>query len=825
MTAALVIHGHFYQPPRENPWTNTVSREPSANPFHDWNERIHYECYRPNAYARIIDYYGRVEGVINNYANISFNFGPTLLAWLEQHHPETYARILEADRESAGKYGGHGNAIAQGYHHAILPLCNERDRRTEIRWGIADFRHRFKRNPESLWLPETACNDETLGALIDEGLKYVILSPYQAERVRNGKNGKWRSVADGSIDTSVPYQYFHRDGSGRSLAVFFYDGQIARAIAFEGALASSQGLVDYFQRAARGKGHIVNVATDGESYGHHFHFGDRTLAHTLEVEAPARGFWITNYGEYLDRYPPELEVEIKKGPNDEGTAWSCAHGVGRWRRDCGCHGGALEGWNQAWREPLREAFDFLRDEAARQYELIAGELFLDPWAARDAYIELLVDRKRSKEEFLHRQAGRRRLSETDQVRALTLLELQRSSLLTYTSCGWFFNDISGIETLQVIRYAGRVLDLLDELKLPSPRQPFLELLAEAQSNVKKLGNGADIYRHFVEKSRVTPARVAANLAITSLVDQSGQTGESAGYSFHLRDFQRLSHGRITLATGRIVLQATATGKQFAYALAALNFGEVDFYCALKPFPGEQAFTASAERLWRHFRTSSLPTMLRLAQEEFGPDEFGLEHLLAESRQRISEIIFGNIVDRFSEAYESLYEETRRNIEMLQEAGFELPAELRAAAEFTMGRRFEEEIRRQQRSQNPADYQRALAIANEVAQHGYQIDLSTASRIFEEMVTRTVSFAINHPADENIESALTLLALTKKLRLQINLERAQEIVYEALQHGSVRPDAVQQLAIELGLSPILLQHKAQAAMRDKMVAAEAETTLP
>ncbi|HEX8687240.1 MAG TPA: hypothetical protein VF654_12100, partial [Pyrinomonadaceae bacterium] len=311
MTTALVIHGHFYQPPRENPWTGLVEREPGAAPFHDWNERIHAECYRPNAFSRIGDAHGRVERVVNNYARLSFDFGPTLLNWLERSHPETHRRIVEADRESARLRGGHGNAVAQGYHHAILPLCNERDRRTQIRWGLADFRRRFGREAESLWLPETACDDATLEALIEEGLRYVILSPFQAEAVRPHGSGEWRGVPEGGVDTTVPYRVTHRDGSGRSLAVFFYDGRVARGVAFEGLLASSQGLVAACARAARGGARLVGVATDGESYGHHFRWGDRCLAYALEVEAERQGLRVTNYGEFLDAHEPGHEVRLK----------------------------------------------------------------------------------------------------------------------------------------------------------------------------------------------------------------------------------------------------------------------------------------------------------------------------------------------------------------------------------------------------------------------------------------------------------------------------------------------------------------------------------
>lgn len=529
---ALVIHGHFYQPPRENPWTGEIEEQSSARPFRDWNERIHFECYRPNAFARIVDPSGRVERILNNYAGLSFNFGPTLLAWLERHHPATYARVLRADAESSRARAGHGNAIAQGYHHAILPLCNERDRRTEISWGLADFRLRFGRDPESLWLPETACDAATLCALVEEGLRYVILSPFQAARVRPLEGGEWRDVGGGKIDATVPYLFRHPDGSGRSIAIFFYDGEAARAVAFERALVSSRGLVSQFERAARrGAGRLVNVATDGESYGHHFRYGDLCLAHTLEEEAARHGFRLTNYGEFLEENPPacevelatwgagedcaretattaaaEVAVEVASGITSgdaarvaaqsmaEGTAWSCAHGLGRWSRDCGCNASERAGWNQRWRAPLRDALNFLRDEAAAVFEERGGELLRDPWAARDRYVELLVDPARDPAEFLCEQAGRA-LSHDEQSLALRLLEMQRGSLMTFTSCGWFFDDIAGIETVQVLRYAARTLELLEECgAAAAPRDEFLDRLAEARSNVRGAGNGADVFR-------------------------------------------------------------------------------------------------------------------------------------------------------------------------------------------------------------------------------------------------------------------------------------------------------------------------------------------
>jgi len=804
MTIALVVHGHFYQPPRENPWTGLIEREPSAGDFHDWNERIHAECYRPNAFARINDSYGRVERIVNNYARLSFNFGPTLLNWLGRNSPETYSRIVEADRESAVRNNGHGNAVAQGYHHAILPLCNERDRRTQVRWGITDFRLRFKREPESLWLPETACDEATLETLIEEGMKYVVLSPFQAESVRpvGGGDDEWRTVSGGFVDTTVPYKFVHRDGTGRSLAVFFYDGQIARGVAFEGLLASSHALVGACARAARPGAQIINVATDGESFGHHYRWGDRCIAYALEAEAERHGLRVTNYGEFLAAHEPESEVRIKAETGGEGTAWSCPHGLGRWTRDCGCHGGAPEGWNQRWRTPLRSALDSLRDDLAPKFEEACGELLEDPWLARDRFVELLVDGASAREEFFIRHA-KHSLTRDEQARALTLLESQRASMAMYASCGWFFNDISGIETLQALRHAGRLVELSGDLGLDPPLATFLEILSDAKSNIADKGCGADIFLRAVEGARVTPQRVAAHVAICELVERDVQrdTHESAGYEFQKLDFQKRRHGRVTLETGRLALEERATGRRSEFALAAMHFGEVDYYCTLRPFESAELLEAAASKLWSQFRTASLAVLLRVAQEQFGPTEFGLEALLPEGRGKISRRVFGDLVSRFLEEYERMYEESRRVVERLQEIGFQPPRELRLAAEMTMSRRLERELREQRRG--AGDYRAAVEIAHEAAAFGFPFDRAPVTRVFEETVTDAARSVAERPTPENIRSARSLIELGRELGLEANLEGAQEIIYEASQSPAPLTDEWREFALALGLAPVAL----------------------
>jgi alpha-amylase/alpha-mannosidase (GH57 family) len=811
----VVIHGHFYQPPRENPWTGLIERDAKVHPFHDWNERIHHECYRTNAFARIFDGYTRIERIVNNFEHISFNFGPTLLSWMEGYDPIAYQRILDADRQSVLAHEGHGNAIAQAYNHAILPLCNPRDRVTQVRWGIADFRRRFGREPEAMWLPETACNDETLGTLIDEGIGFTILSPYQAERVRPIGTSEWTSASDGAIDPGIPYRYFHRDGSGRSIVLFFYDGPIARSIAFEGVLVSSQTFVGRLANGKGGPGRLIHVATDGESYGHHFRLGELTLAHALTVEAQNQNLTFTNYGAFLAEHPPTMEVEVAPGPNGEGTSWSCSHGVGRWYRDCGCHTDTQEGWNQAWRTPLRQAFDLLRDHGAARFEEAASALLQDPCSARNAYIELVLDPLRPRDEWLQRHA-KHKLDDQERVRVLTLLEMQRSSLLMYTSCGWFFSDVSGIEAVQVMKYAARAMDQMDELGLDPPRQRVLDVLAEAKSNVVGVGNGADIMRKLVEPLRVTPARIAAHLAISSLVEEGDDSGTTGGYHFRRSRFQKQRHGRVRLATSHLDLEHTITGRRHDYAVGSMHLGGVDFYCALKPYPGKPEFEAALTNVWSAFRTASLPVMLRILQQELGPTEGGMESVLPDGRDRISELVFGNVVGNFVDEYGRLYESHQRVLEQLQEAGFELPKELRTAAEFALGRRFMQEIKNAQRSLDPAAYKKAIEIADEALRRGYEIDRSAASVILGEMIAAAVTRATESPIPPRLKTAMALVELARRLRADGHLFRAQEIFYQALEARSNWPDAISALAIALGFAPTVVGRRESliAQLRDQ-----------
>lgn len=786
----FVLHAHFYQPERLNPWTGALDPEPSAAPDRDWNERIHRECYRPNAVARIFDARRRVEQIVNNYERLSFNLGPTLLSWLERAHPETYAKVLDGDWRSAVRTG-HGNALAQAYNHMILPLANERDVRTQIRWGQIDFRHRFRRDAEGMWLPETAANESTIDALIDAGVRFTVLAPHQAGE---------------PVDTGRPYRVRHSDGSGRYLAVFFYDGGLAQSLAFDPATADAAVLVERLQHAENGGG-LVHAALDGETFGHHHSFGELGLAYALFEAAEARGLAPTNYGSYLAEHAPTDDVRIADG---EGTAWSCAHGVGRWYRDCGCSTDALPGWDQAWRSPLRAALDRVRDAAIEAFEDLGSSVLKDPWSARDDYLHVRLGNW-GEAEFLDRHAPRS-LTDDQRVDLWTLLEAQRHAMVMYTSCGWFFADVSGIETVYVLRSAARVLQLLEETGQATPRDEVLEILAEARSNRPERGNGADVWRTEVEPAEVGATRVAAHLALRGLVRPLPQTETSGGHVVTLADHRGESAGRLGLSTARMTVTSEQTHRSSTFAVAAAYLGGLDFHGVVAPYPGDARFAEAVERLWDAFPTVPLAALLRLLGETFDGEEFGLEHALPDGRQEVVGAIFSDLAGRFHEQYARLYQDHRRILEMLSEAGYALPRDLRAPAELTLSAELEHHLAT---ARSVGDGLRvdsgALANVRDVVrlarQRGYLLDLSPVENALTAAVTEAARLAATELRAEDVTAVEQWLDLCGELGVDIDLSGAQEHAYETAtkaRSGRLTPterELVAALGFRLGLSPV------------------------
>ena len=630
MEKYLCLHGHFYQPPRENPWLEAIEMQDSAEPYHDWNERITAESYAPNATARVLDGDGRIKDIVNNYSRISFNFGPTLLGWMQDKAPDVLAAIIEADRQSRERFSGHGNALAQVYNHIIMPLANERDKHTQVVWGLRDFEHRFGRKAEGMWLAETAADVASLEVLAEHGIKFTIFSPYQAARVRPLSGGDWTDANGGNVDPSRPYLI--KLPSGRSITGFFYDAHISKAVAFERLLNNGEEfagrLMDGYDDG-RQWNQLLHVATDGESYGHHHRYGEMALAAALNHIESHNLARLTNYGEYLEKNPPTMEAEIH-----EKSAWSCSHGVGRWYMDCGCNGGGRPGWNQRWRAPLRQALDWLRDELAPRFETEAAKLLNDPWAARNDYINLMLDRSDENVAAFFQTHAKQSLNEEQTVTALRLLEMQRHAMLMFTSCGWFFDELSGIETVQVIQYASRALQVLKNVTGEDLEPAFVERLAQAPSNIPENKNGKVIYEKFVKPAIIDREKLGAHFAVSSLFEQYPDKGRIYSCTFEQQERQRFEAGKARLIIGRskVIFDVTRASDVLSYA--ALHLGDHNVNCGVRYFRGEEAFQELVGEFKEAFSRADFPQLIRLMDRHFGESYYSLKILFRDEQRKI-----------------------------------------------------------------------------------------------------------------------------------------------------------------------------------------------
>jgi hypothetical protein len=780
---AFVLHGHFYQPPRENPWTDVVPREPSAAPFHDWNARITAECYRPNGWARVLDDQGRIVAIVDNYERMSFDVGPTLLSWLALHATKTYARIVGADRTER-------RAIAQGYGHAILPLCNDRDLRTQIRWGLADFRYRFEREAEGLWLPETAVDDRVLAALAEEGVSFTILAPGQIAAVRplaaagDGDDAGWRPAEPGSTATVLRWRHPDRPHLGVDLVV--HDGPISHDVAFGGF--SSQVVVDRIVGTGR---ELVAVACDGETFGHHHHFADRGVAYALSVEAARRSVALPRLADWIAAHPPIDEARVRL------SAWSCGHGVDRWKDDCGCHTGGEPGWSQTWRRPLREALDVVRDAAVEVFERRGPAVLRDPWAARDAYVDVLLGAVGRPEFVAMHVVG-------DPVEALTLLESQRHALLMYTSCGWFFNDLAGHETVQILRYAARCLDLLDELGEQPPVDRVLDTLARARSNRSEEGDGRAVWHRYVTPTRVDPGRVVAHLALTELLAGAGATAELGGFAVEREVAEAVDRGGVAVCAGRMALTHRRTGRCTTWAYGAVHLGGLEVTGAVRPARDFEADAASALNFVETTRGGDRVTkLLRTVVARFGPREFGLESALPSEGGDVAHATAAALADRFVAAYERLRADNHDTLASLAVAETVLPPELRGPIEAALARRLEAAVGEAGGATDPAAYGGALAVVRTAREEGVRVASPRAALSLGRAVSRAVDRASLEATEAMVARAVGMIALAQELGLEVDLTVAEEMVYDALRDERVTPDERERLsplARALGVAP-------------------------
>ncbi|MFA6955250.1 MAG: DUF3536 domain-containing protein [Thermoanaerobaculia bacterium] len=771
MDRYICIHGHFYQPPRENPWLEEIELQDSATPYHDWNERITAECYAPNASSRILDDANRIVKIENNYARISFNFGPTLLSWLERKSRDAYAAIVAADAASRAQFSGHGSAIAQAYNHLIMPLASRRDKETQVLWGIRDFERRFGRKPEGMWLPETAVDLESLDILAEHGILFTILAPHQAKSVRAIGETAWNDVSGARVDPSMPYRLTLE--SGRTIAIFFYDGPISRGVAFERLLHKGEYLADRLVgafSATRKRPQLVHIATDGETYGHHHSKGDMALAYALDYIERHELARLTNYGEFLELSPPTHEVQIH-----EDTAWSCPHGVSRWRADCGCNSGAPQGWNQQWRGPLRDALDWLRDEVAPRFENEGRELFGHPWRARNHYIDVILEPGDESVDHFLSQIGHRTLDSAQRVRALQLLELQRNAMLMYTSCGWFFNDLSGIETTQILRYAGRVLQLAKRCFGVDFEPEFLERLSKAKSNLAEQGTGREIYERHVRPAIVEFAGVAANYAIASLFEAFPSRGRIYCYDVEQEGLEIFDAGSAKVSAGKLRIRSRVTQEVERVMFGVLYLGDVKLTGGSRPLESDEPYEALRSALADPDLRNDFAAVVRLLDRSFASLPFSIRSLFRDEQRSILSLIWNAALAEAEAAFRALHDRYVPLVKLHSDLSVPLPKVLSAAAEADLNLRLRRALERDDVSQP--------LVASLIAQaRSEQVTLDHASLAYalKRTLDRVVAtFAASPREVASLETLHAAVALARSLPFEIDLGKAQNVYYGML----------------------------------------------
>ena len=763
----LCIHCHFYQPPRENAWLEQIELQDSAYPYHDWNERVDAECYAPNLAARILDDSQRITCIVNNYSKINFNFGPTLLSWAAEHSPDTYRGILEADRQSQKRFSGHGSAMAQAYNHIIMPLANSRDKKTQVRWGFDDFVHRFGRAPEGMWLPETAVDSETLDLMAEAGLVFAVLAPHQAKAVRPLNGGDWTNVSGSKVDPTRAYLF--RTPGGRALNLFFYDGPISQAVAFEKLLHNGEKFANRLMGAfsdSRSWPQLAHIATDGETYGHHHRYGEMALAYALQHIESKKLAKITNYGEFLEKHPPTHEVQIH-----ENTAWSCMHGVERWRSNCGCNAGRA-GWNQEWRKPLREALDWLRDSVNPRFEALGSALLRNPWAARDSYIQVVLDRSPETRRRFGEAHFSRRLQPQEEVTVWKLMELQRHAMLMYTSCGWFFDDLSGIETVQVIQYAGRVVQLAEQLFGEAIEEQLIEKLALAKSNLPEYKDGGSIYRKYVKPAMVDLEKVGAHYSISSLFAPYGERTDIFSYSVKRLDYHTRDAGKLRMAIGQASFTSKITQECEILTFWVVHFGDHNVAGGVQKANDGAEYREMLESISESFARVDIPEVVRLLDRRFGDRTYSLRSLFRDEQRRILRSILSSTVTEAETAYLQLYEHHAALMRFISSLGTPMPREFAAAVEYAIN-----SLLRRACSSDELDSERIRSLLREAQASNITLDKTT----LEFLLRRNVEgFAARFAADpghlDRLHALQNALKIVKQMPFSVNLWSAQNHVY-------------------------------------------------
>lgn len=775
----LTIHGHFYQPPRENPWLEAIELQDSALPFHDWNERINKECYNPNSISKIVDNRNRILDVVNNYEHMSFNFGPTLLSWMEHFAPLTYERIIKADIESVSEHSGHGNAMAQVYNHIIMPLANENDKQTQIKWGIRDFEYRFGRKPEGMWLAETAVDDETLKFLEENGIKFTVLSPYQALKFRQKGDKDWQDVSWGNIDPARSYRYYIKSAPGKFIDLFFYDGAISRSVAFDELLKDGNKFIKRLKEGisdCRDYPQLINIATDGESYGHHTKFGDMALSYVLKIRAKDEGFKITNYAEYLDKYRSNCEVDIK-----QASSWSCFHGVGRWKEDCGCSTGGHPGWNQKWRKPLRDALDYLRDELIVVFENEGQKYFDNVWNVRNKYINVILDRNEMNVKKFQQENFKPDLTDDDKVHAMELLEIQRQAMLMYTSCGWFFSEISGIETVQIMKYAARAMQLASRFTSKNLEEKFLEILSQAKSNIPEFGTGKDIFERFVKPSIITVKQIATLWALSSLYQDFEDEENVYCYTITRKAYKKVQKNSSTFIVGHIEIQSKITLQKSNVMFALMQYAGGDFHCTIKEYSDDAEFNRIKNDLIKIYTMNTLTEIIRALDEYFGKEYFTLKDIFIEERRKILQILLKGKLEKFSQTYQEMYDEGKGSIYHLQGLGLSIPDEFKISAEYALSHKFNDIVVHSGGFVEDDLIQQATDINFEAKKIDIKLDKSPSNLVFSKKILQNINRLVHSFEIQQADVVLEIFDNVRKLELNVDIAEAQNIYFTKIYH--------------------------------------------
>ncbi len=766
MERYLCIHGHFYQPPRENPWLDEIEIQETARPHKNWNERISAECYRANAFARILNPQKQIVDIVNNYSKISFNFGPTLLSWLEKYDKETYKALLEADKKSQQLFGGHGSAIAQVYNHIILPLANDNDKETQIIWGIADFEKRFKRKPEGMWLAETAVDTATLELLAKHGIKFTILAPSQCARTRKIGTQNWQEENNAKVDPKKPY--LCNLPSGKKIALFFYDGPISQGIAFGDTLKSGERFAARLLSAfdTRQEAQLVHIATDGETYGHHQKFADMALAYCLNYIERNNLANLTVYGQYLEMFPPTFEAQIR-----ENTSWSCMHGVERWRANCGCNSGGHGSWQQLWRAPLRKALDFIRDKMLVTFDTLGQEYFKDRYAARNAYIDVLLDHTKT-DEFLQTYGTQKALE--NKPAALKLMEMQRNALLMYTSCGWFFDEISGIETVQIMAYAKRALGYNKGLTGEDLENAFIEKLALAPSNIPDFKDGATVYKNFVIPISRGLRKAAIDYAILYLLDEI--LFEDRIYIYNIEDnkIDVLRQEQVKLICGSANFVNRLTTEKRLVSFAVLHQGGPDITAGA--IYGQ---TDNFEQLKELFSYGEYGQCAALIKGSF-VDTLGIKDLPRDKQLRLLSNVIDKAKKRIRTNYFNLFAQEKTVLDYIKNINLPMPRLFLDLAEFVLNYELKEEL-----TKDSLDTTKIAKIITNLKQTSAELNINDIKKILTKKLHALTKVLNQDPQDlERVNKIIELINFAEMFNLPIDLYYTQNTVFRLIKEKSM-----------------------------------------